>query len=158
MTKKPYIDTSRMGVTGGSYGGYMTVWIIGHTDRFKAAVSERAVKNFDSQWGSSDFGWDFKGYTGTFLYEDVDLYLRMSPSTYAADIRTPLLILHSEDDLRCPVEQAEHLFVTLRLLRRPVELVRFPAESHELTRSGSPVHRVQRFELVVEWFDRHLKD
>ncbi len=73
------------------------------------------------------------------------------------DIHTPLLILHSEEDLRCPVEQAEHLFVTLRLLKRPVELVRFPAESHELTRSGSPLHRVQRFDLVVEWFDRYLK-
>ena len=152
-----FVDGDRLGVIGGSYGGYMTSWIVGHTDRFKAAVSERAVNNFDSQWGSSDFGWDFKGYTGTFLYEDVDGYLATSPTTYAANIRTPLLILHSEDDLRCPVEQAEHLFVTLRLLKRPVELVRFPAESHELTRSGSPVHRVQRFELVVEWFDRYLK-
>jgi dipeptidyl aminopeptidase/acylaminoacyl peptidase len=152
-----FVDPDRLGVIGGSYGGYMTSWIVGHTDRFKAAVSERAVNNFDSQWGSSDFGWDFKGYTGKFLFEDVDLYLRMSPSTYARDIHTPLLILHSEDDLRCPVEQAEHLFVTLRLLKRPVEFVRFPAESHELTRSGSPLHRVLRFELVVEWFDRYLK-
>jgi dipeptidyl aminopeptidase/acylaminoacyl peptidase len=152
-----FVDADRLGVIGGSYGGYMTSWIVARTDRFKAAVSERAVNNFDSQWGSSDFGWDFKGYTDMFLFEDVDLYLRMSPSTYAQDIHTPLLILHSEDDLRCPVEQAEHLFVTLRLLKRPVELVRFPAESHELTRSGSPVHRVQRFELVVEWFDRYLK-
>jgi dipeptidyl aminopeptidase/acylaminoacyl peptidase len=152
-----FVDADRLGVIGGSYGGYMTSWIVGHTDRFKAAVSERAVNNFDSQWGSSDFGWDFKGYTDKFLFEDVDLYLKMSPSSYAQDIHTPLLILHSEDDLRCPVEQAEHLFVTLRLLKRPVELVRFPAESHELTRSGNPVHRVQRFELVVEWFDRHLK-
>ena len=90
------------------------------------------------------------------MFEDVETYLKVSPSTYAENIHTPLLILHSEQDLRCPVEQGEHLFVTLRLLRRPVELVRFPAESHELTRSGSPVHRVQRFELVVEWFDRHL--
>jgi dipeptidyl aminopeptidase/acylaminoacyl peptidase len=152
-----FIDPDRLGVMGGSYGGYLTSWIVGHTDRFKAAVSERAVNNFDSQWGSSDFGWDFKGYTGKFLYEDLDLYRGVSPVTYAENIRTPLLILHSEDDLRCPVEQAEHLFVTLRLLKRPVELVRFPAESHELTRSGSPVHRVQRFELVVEWFDRYLK-
>jgi dipeptidyl aminopeptidase/acylaminoacyl peptidase len=152
-----FVDADRLGVIGGSYGGYMTSWIVGHTDRFKAAISERAVNDFDSQWGSSDFGWDFKGYTGKFLFEDVDLYLRMSPSTYAEDIHTPLLILHSEEDLRCPVEQAEHLFVTLRLLKRPVELVRFPAESHELTRSGSPLHRVQRFELVVEWFDRYLK-
>jgi dipeptidyl aminopeptidase/acylaminoacyl peptidase len=152
-----FVDADRLGVIGGSYGGYMTSWIVGHTDRFKAAVSERAVNNFDSQWGSSDFGWDFKGYMGTFLFEDIETYLKVSPSTYAQDIHTPLLILHSEDDLRCPVEQAEHLFVTLRLLKRPVEFVRFPAESHELTRSGSPVHRVQRFELVVEWFDRYLK-
>ncbi len=152
-----FVDADRLGVIGGSYGGYMTSWIVGHTDRFKAAVSERAVNNFDSQWGSSDFGWDFKGYMGAFLFEDVETYLKVSPATYARDIHTPLLILHSEDDLRCPVEQAEHLFVTLRLLKRPVELVRFPAESHELTRSGSPLHRVQRFELVVEWFDRYLK-
>ena len=152
-----FVDGDRLGVIGGSYGGYMTSWIVGHTDRFKAAVSERAVNNFDSQWGSSDFGWDFKGYMGSFLFEDVETYLKVSPSTYAESIHTPLLILHSEEDLRCPVEQAEHLFVTLRLLKRPVELVRFPAESHELTRSGSPLHRVQRFELVLEWFDRYLK-
>ncbi len=152
-----FVDADRLGVIGGSYGGYMTSWIVGHTDRFKAAVSERAVNNFDSQWGSSDYGWDFKGYMGAFLFEDVETYLKVSPSSYATDIHTPLLILHSEDDLRCPVEQAEHLFVTLRLLKRPVEMVRFPAESHELTRSGNPVHRVQRFEIVLEWFDRYLK-
>ncbi len=153
-----FIDPDRLGVIGGSYGGYMTSWIVAHTDRFKAAISERAVNQFVSEWGSSDFGFDFKGYSGTFLYEDVEGYLKVSPTTYAENIRTPLMILHSEDDLRCPVEQAEQLFVTLRLLKRPVELVRFPAESHELTRSGSPVHRVQRFELVLEWFDRYLKE
>jgi dipeptidyl aminopeptidase/acylaminoacyl peptidase len=153
-----FIDAGRLGVIGGSYGGFMTSWIIGHSDRFKAAVSERSVNQFVSEWGSSDFGWDFKGYLGSFLFEDVSAYLRLSPATYAQNIHTPVLILHSEDDLRCPIEQAEHLFVTLRLLRRPVEFVRFPAESHELTRSGSPAHRVQRFEIVLEWFDRHLKD
>lgn len=152
-----FVDADRLGVLGGSYGGYLTSWIVGHTDRFKAAISERAVNNFTSQWGSSDFGWDFKGYMGSFLFEDVETYLKVSPATYARNIHTPLLILHSEEDLRCPIEQAEHLFVTLRLLKRPVELVRFPAESHELSRSGSPLHRVQRFELVVEWFDRYLK-
>jgi len=152
-----FIDADRLGVIGGSYGGYMTSWIVGHTDRFKAAVSERAVNNLVSQWGSSDLGWDFRGYLGSFLYEDVEAYLRISPSTYAERIHTPLLILHSENDLRCPIEQGEHLFVTLRLLRRPVEMVRFPEESHELTRSGNPAHRVQRFEIVLEWFDRYLK-
>jgi dipeptidyl aminopeptidase/acylaminoacyl peptidase len=157
MRRFDFIDEERLGVMGGSYGGYMTSWIVGHTDRFKAAVSERAVNHFVSQWGSSDLGWDLKGYLGTFLFEDVDEYVRMSPATYAAGIDTPLLILHSEDDLRCPIEQGEHLFTTLRLLRKEVELVRFPAESHELTRSGSPVHRVERFEIILEWFDRHLK-
>ena len=152
-----FIDGDRLGVIGGSYGGYMTSWIVSHTDLFKAAVSERSVNQFVSEWGSSDLGWDMKGYMGVYLFEDVDAYLKMSPTTYAQDIHTPLLILHSEDDLRCPIEQAEQLFVTLRLLKRPVEFVRFPAESHELTRSGSPVHRVQRFEIVLEWFDRYLK-
>jgi dipeptidyl aminopeptidase/acylaminoacyl peptidase len=158
LARFDFVDGERLGVMGGSYGGYLTSWIIGHSDRFKVAVSERAVNNFVSQWGSSDFGWDFKGYIGSFLFEDVPAYLQMSPATYAQDIHTPVLILHSEDDLRCPVEQAEQLFVTLRLLRRPVEMVRFPAESHELTRSGSPAHRVERFRVVLEWLDRHLKD
>ncbi len=152
-----FVDGERLGVIGGSYGGYMTSWIVSHNDRFKAAVSERAVNQMVSEWGSSDFGWDFKGYLGKFVFEDVEPYLKISPATYAERIHTPLLILHSENDLRCAVEQAEHLFVTLRLLKRPVELVRFPAESHELTRSGSPAHRVQRFHIVLEWFDRYLK-
>ena len=152
-----FVDGDRLGVIGGSYGGYMTSWIVGHSDRFKAAVSERAVNQMVSEWGSSDFGWDFKGYMGSFVFQDVQAYLSMSPATYAEHIHTPLLILHSENDLRCVMEQGEHLFVTLRQLKRPVELVRFPAESHELTRSGSPVHRVRRFEIVLEFFDEHLK-
>ncbi len=152
-----FIDGERLGVIGGSYGGYMTSWIVGHTDRFKAGISERAVNQWVSMWGSSDFGWDFKGYFGKFLFEDVQAYLDISPATYAQNVHTPLLILHSENDLRCPIEQAEQLFTTLRLLKREVEMVRFPEESHELTRSGNPVHRVQRFRIVLEWFDRHLK-
>ena len=97
------------------------------------------------------------GYHGEFVHDAVDKYLEISPWTYAKQIETPLLILHSENDLRCNIEQAEALFTTLRLLGKEVEFVRFPAESHELTRSGNPVHRVQRFELVLDWFDRYLK-
>jgi dipeptidyl aminopeptidase/acylaminoacyl peptidase len=152
-----FVDGERLGVLGGSYGGYMTSWIVGHTNRFKAALSERAVNNLVSMYGSSDVGWVFKGYHGEFVHDDVERYLQISPWTYAKQIETPLLIVHSEQDLRCNIEQAEQLFTTLRLLGRDVELVRFPGESHELTRSGNPVHRVQRFELVLEWFDRHLK-
>ncbi len=152
-----FIDPDRLGVMGGSYGGYMTSWIVSHTDRFKAALSERAVNNMLSEFGSSDFGWFHRAYTGVWPFEDVQPYLDQSPTTYAANITTPLLILHSENDLRCNIEQAEHLFTILRLLGREVEFVRFPAESHELTRSGSPFHRVTRLEIVVDWFDRYLK-
>ena len=127
----------------------MTSWIVAHTNRFKAACSERAVNNMVSMYGSSDIGWVFKGYHGDFVHDDVETYLQMSPWTYAKEIETPLLILHSEQDLRCNIEQAEQLFTTLRLLKKDVELVRFPVESHELTRSGNPAHRVQRFELAA---------
>ena len=92
--------------------------------------------------------------TGAFLFENPEAYLRLSPLTYAPNIKTPLLIVHSENDLRCAVEQAEALFTTLRVLKRDVELVRFPAESHELTRSGSPAHRVARFEIILDWLAR----
>jgi dipeptidyl aminopeptidase/acylaminoacyl peptidase len=152
-----FCDPDRLGVMGGSYGGFMTSWIVGHTDRFRAAVSERAVNHLVSFHGASDQGFTFKGYFGSFVWEDVETYLRLSPATYADRVTTPLLILHSEDDLRCPVEQAEQLFTTLRLLGRDVEFVRFPhGEGHELSRSGAPAHRVKRFEIVLDWFARKL--
>jgi dipeptidyl aminopeptidase/acylaminoacyl peptidase len=152
-----FIDPDRLGVMGGSYGGYMTSWIVSHSDRFQAACSERAVNNMYSEFGSADFGWFHRAYTGVWPFEDVGPYLAQSPTTYANKITTPLLILHSENDLRCPIEQAEHLFTILRLLGREVEFVRFPAESHELSRSGSPFHRVTRLEVVLDWFGRYLK-
>ena len=152
-----FCDPDRLGVLGGSYGGYMTSWIVSHTDRFRAACSERSVNNFVLEGGSSDIGWGFKGIVGAYWFEAPDVYLKISPSHYAENITTPLLILHSENDLRCPVGHAEDLFAILRLLKREVELVRFPAESHELTRSGSPMHRVMRFEVILDWFARYLE-
>jgi dipeptidyl aminopeptidase/acylaminoacyl peptidase len=151
-----FCDSERLGVLGGSYGGYMTSWIVSHSDRFKAACSERSCNNFVLEGGSADIGWAFRGYVGAHWFEAPDVYLKISPTTYAANITTPLLILHSEDDLRCPIANAEDLFAILRLLRREVEFVRFPAESHELSRSGSPAHRVMRFETILDWFARHL--
>jgi dipeptidyl aminopeptidase/acylaminoacyl peptidase len=151
-----FLDGERLGVLGGSYGGFMTTWMVGHTDRFRAACSERAVNNFVLEGGSGDIGYMFKAYVGAHWFEAPEAYWQISPSRYAPNITTPLLILHSEDDLRCPIGNAEDLFAILRLLGRDVELVRFEAESHELTRSGSPVHRVQRFELILEFFARHL--
>jgi dipeptidyl aminopeptidase/acylaminoacyl peptidase len=152
-----FIDADRLGVLGGSYGGFMTTWIAGHTNRFQAACSERAVNNLVSAYGSSDVFWAFAGVFGAFLYDDFEAWAERSPTSYARNIETPLLIMHSENDLRCAVEQAEHLFITLRLARKKTELIRFPAESHELSRSGSPTHRVMRFDILLEWFDRHLK-
>ena len=151
-----FCDPERLGVLGGSYGGYMTSWIVGHTDRFRAACSERAVNNFVLEGGSSDISHATKSFVGAHWFEAPEAYLKLSPSSYAADITTPLLILHSEDDLRCPIGNAEDLFAILRILRREVELVRFPVESHELTRSGSPVHRQMRFDVILEFFERHL--
>jgi len=152
-----FCDADRLGILGGSYGGYMTTWMIAHSNRFKAACSECAVNSWYSMHGSSDLGWMFKGFLGSFQFEDPEAWLKISPLSYATNITTPLLIMHSEKDLRCDIEQAEQLFTTLRLLERDVEFVRFPGESHELTRSGNPLHRVQRFEILLEFFDKHLK-
>lgn len=152
----PFIDPKRVGVMGGSYGGYMTSWIIGHTDRFKAAISERAVNNMYTMAYTSDIGAYFRAELGPLYFDDPEEYLRVSPITYVRDIKTPVLILHSENDLRCPIEQAEQLFSALKLLGREVEFVRFPGSSHELSRSGSPKQRVERFEIILDWFGRKL--
>jgi dipeptidyl aminopeptidase/acylaminoacyl peptidase len=157
LERFPFLDADRLGVLGGSYGGFMTSWVVGHTKRFKAALSERAVNHLVSAFGSSDVFWIFERQFGGPMWESVDEWLRMSPATYARDIETPLLVVHSENDLRCNVEQGEHLFTLLRLLGKEVEMLRFPAEGHELSRSGSPLHRVQRFEAILDWFGRYLE-
>ena len=150
-------DPDRMGVTGGSYGGYLTSWIVGHTDRFKAAVTCRSVNDMVSQMLSGDIGGPTFGLYeyGVQPWDDWDLYRRHSPLTYAASVTTPLLIQHSEKDLRCTITQAEELFAVLRSLRRTVRLMRVPDESHELTRSGTPFRRVDNVRLIDQWF-RHF--
>jgi dipeptidyl aminopeptidase/acylaminoacyl peptidase len=152
-----FLDSDRLGVMGGSYGGFMTSWIVGHTDRFQVGISERAVNQFQSEAEESDFGPWFKSEIGAYSWEAPEAYQKVSPSTYAKNIVTPLLIVHSENDLRCPVGQAEGLFSILRTLKREVEFVRFPVEGHELSRSGNPVHRVMRFEIILDWLGRYLK-
>lgn len=151
------IDPQRLGVAGGSYGGYLTNWIVGHTDRFKAAVSERSVTNLYSFYGTSDIGWSFAEFeVGGTPQENAPAYLERSPITYAGRITTPLLILHSENDLRCPIEQAEQLFAALRRRGRTVQFVRFPDEDHNLSRSGQPRHRIERLQRIAGWFERFL--
>jgi dipeptidyl aminopeptidase/acylaminoacyl peptidase len=158
LRRYDWIDPDRIGVMGGSYGGYMTSWIIGHTNRFAAAVSERSCNNLLTIDHGSDIAGSFVSYVGVRHIDDPDAYLRQSPISYVGDMRTPLLIVHSENDLRCPVNQAEELFVALRLLGRTPEFVRFPGESHELTRSGSPRHRMERAAVILDFFRRHLVD
>ena len=151
------VDRDRLGVAGGSYGGFMTNWIVGHTNRFKAAVSMRGVSNFLSMYGTSDIGTFFceRELLGA-PSEQLDRYLRMSPISYVDQVTTPLLMLHGEQDLRCPLEQAEQFFVALRRRGRTVELLRFPEESHNMSRSGRPDRRLLRLERILAWFDRWL--
>ncbi len=156
LDRYPAVDPTRLGVLGGSYGGYLTTWLVAHSDRFAAALSERSVNNLLSEEWTSDIASVFHTEIGVNHLEDPAEYVRMSPITYVRNIHTPLMIMHSENDLRCPISQAEELFVALRLLGRDVEFVRFPGEGHELSRSGSPIHRRQRFEIQLEFFGRHL--
>jgi dipeptidyl aminopeptidase/acylaminoacyl peptidase len=151
-----FVDAERLGILGGSYGGYLTSWAVTHTDRFRAACSERAANNLLSLEWASDAAGAFRTFFGVSHLDDPDLYLRHSPVSYVRDCVTPLLIVHSEGDLRCPVEQADQLFVALRLLERDVEMVRFTGESHELSRSGTPAHRRQRMQIILDFFGRHL--
>ena len=158
LQAKPYIDDERMGVTGGSYGGYMTNWIIGHTDRFKAAVTQRSVVNLVDFYGTSDTGWVWEAvFSGEPPWEDIDSYWRQSPLRYVGNVRTPTLIIHSENDLRCPIEQGEQLFTALKRLGVETELVRFPEEFHGLSRGGRTDRRISRLNHILRWFDRHLK-
>jgi dipeptidyl aminopeptidase/acylaminoacyl peptidase len=151
--ERPSLDANRVGVLGGSHGGFMTTWLVGHSDRFRAAVSERAVNAVDSFTGTSDIGWSF----ASDLYgPDVDQQQAQSPLTYADDISTPLLIIHSEHDWRCPVEQAQRLYVALRARDAEVEMLLFPGEGHEMSRSGLPSHRIARFDAILDWFGRYL--
>ncbi len=158
LRRHAFIDPERLGVLGGSYGGFLTSWAVGHTDRFKAACSERAVNCQYTMFGTSDIGHSFNvaELGGPLPWEDMARYIERSPLTYAKSIVTPLLIIHSEDDLRCPIEQAEQLFVALKKLRREVRFVRFPGENHEMSRSGKPRHRLERFRHILEWFAGRL--
>jgi dipeptidyl aminopeptidase/acylaminoacyl peptidase len=156
----PYIDRERMGVTGGSYGGYMTAWIIGHTDRFKAAVAQRVVSNAISFWGSSDVGILFEDPWADCQppWENFEAYWRQSPMAYIGNARTPTLVIHSEQDMRCNLEQGTQLFLALRRLGVETEMVVFPDESHGLSRIGRTDRRVARLGHIVRWFDRFLKE
>ena len=151
--REPGLDAERVGIMGGSYGGYLTTLLIGRTDRFEAAISERAFTDPVSFVGSSDIGWFFPDvYLGT----DPAQVAAQSALAAAGSITTPTLVIHSEEDWRCPVEQGTRLYVELKRRGVPSELLLFPGEGHELSRSGRPRHRLARFEHILRWWARWL--
>ncbi len=152
-----FIDETKLGVTGGSYGGFMTNWIVGHTNRFKAAVTQRSISNWLSFYGVSDIGYYFSEWevSGDIVSNTEKLW-NHSPLKYVEKIETPLLILHGEKDYRCPIEQAEQLFVALKRQKKQTKFVRFPESNHELSRSGNPKLRIDRLNHISNWFVEYL--
>ncbi len=152
----PWIDTTRLGVTGGSYGGYLTNWIVGHTSLFKAAVTLRSVVNFISDEGTRDGAYGHTRDFGGDLFEKFDLYWDRSPLKYAKNVTTPILILHSDNDFRVPLEQGEQWFRALMHFGKNAEIVMFPRENHNLTRTGEPKHLVESLNWQLYWFDKYV--
>ncbi|MFF5396039.1 prolyl oligopeptidase family serine peptidase [Peribacillus butanolivorans] len=152
-----FIDHEKLGVSGGSYGGFMTNWIVGHTNRFKAAVTQRCISNWLSFYGVSDIGyyfteWEIEGD----IFDSPDLLWQHSPLKYVSNVNTPLLLLHGEKDYRCPIEQSEQFFVALKRQKKEAQLVSFPGETHEVSRSGSPKMRLQHVEEIKGWFNKYF--
>jgi len=155
MVRLGLADPKKLYLTGGSFGGFMTAWLLGHDNRFKAAASQRGVYNFVSMYGASDaltlIEWEFE----TLPWENMERLWDRSPLKYVKNIETPLLIIHSENDFRVGISQAEELHVALHRLKKESAIVRYPREGHELSRSGEPRHRVDRINRIIEWFETH---
>ncbi|MBS4200353.1 S9 family peptidase [Bacillus sp. FJAT-49732] len=153
---KGTLDPNRLGVAGGSYGGYMTNWIVTQTQRFRAAVSMRGISNLYSFFGTSDGGFLQADNYGGPPWVLPEKYMEQSPIKYVANVRTPLLIIHSTLDFRVPIEQGEQFYTALKFQGRNVRMLRFINDTHELSRSGNPWHRVIRLEHILDWFQRYL--
>lgn len=155
----PQIDKSRVGVTGGSYGGFMTNWIIGHTHRFAAAASQRSISNWISMEGTSDIGPYFGlDQSGGNAWENFEQAWRHSPLKYADKCTTPTLFIHSDEDYRCWMVEAYQMYSALKVHGVESRICLFHGENHELSRSGQPKHRIRRLKEITEWFDRYLKE
>jgi dipeptidyl aminopeptidase/acylaminoacyl peptidase len=155
VIEKGYIDKENLFITGGSYGGYMTAWIIGHDHRFKAAAPQRGVYNLISFWSTSDATRLMKDELGFYPWENLENNWEFSPLAYAHKTKTPTRIIHSENDFRVSISQAEEYFSTLLKAGVTAELIRYPEEGHELSRSGKPLHMKDRLEKIVGWFDNY---
>ena len=157
LERYSWLDGTRAAIVGGSYGGVMTNWVISHTTRFKAAITDRSICNWVSMYGTSDIGYRFVGreLRGA-VPHDADRLWQLSPLRYASAVKTPCLIVHSEEDHRCPIEQAEQWFVALKTSGVPVRFVRVPQENHELSRSGRPDRREYRLREYLDWLEQWL--
>ena len=159
LVEQGIADPERLCVTGYSYGGFMTNWIITHTNRFRAAVSGGCVSNLHSFYGSADIGYGFmEAEIGGPPWESIDELLRHSPLMYAANVTTPTLFLHGERDDRCPIDQAEQMYVALKRMGKPAELVRYPNSSHLFILTGKPSYRVDYLDRSLRWFEAHTKN
>lgn len=152
----PWVDVSRLGIIGGSYGGFMTGWVMGHSDRFKAGVTERCLANWISFFGTSDGGWAWNRVTGAYPEEDVLKLWEMSPVRYVPNVSAPLLVMQYEGDDRTPLGQGEEMFNALRRNGKETKLIVFPEESHGMTRIGKPSRRIERMHHIVAWFTERL--
>ena len=153
-----FIDKDRIGVTGGSYGGFMTNWIIGHTDRFKAAASQRSIANWISKFCTTDIGYYFvEDQNGATPWSNYEKLWEHSPLKYADKVNTPTLFIHSQEDYRCWLPEGIQMFTALKYHGVEARLCMFKGENHELSRSGKPQHRLRRLKEITDWFDSHLK-
>lgn len=158
LEKYTNIDKNRLGVTGGSYGGFMVNWIIGHTDRFKCAVSQRSISNWIDDFGTTDIGYYFNpDELGGDVCSGFDKLWQQSPLKYANNAKTPTLFIHSEEDYRCYQTQAFQMFTALKYYGVESRICLFKGENHELSRSGKPKHRLRRLKEITDWFEKYLK-
>ena len=158
LRKFPAIDGDRLAIAGGSYGGFMTNWAIGHTTRFRAAVTDRSIASWISFWGTSDIGPHFtEDQVGGDPWSSEEKLLNDSPLRYVPNVETPLMLVHSMEDYRCWMVEGLEFFTALKKHGKEAELVLFPGENHDLSRVGKPKHRVARLGHYIRWFDRHLK-
>ena len=160
LTAYPQIDPKRVCLTGGSYGGFMTNWIIGHTDRFCCAASQRSISNWLSFYGVSDIGYFFapdQCHGDIFTPEGREILLRQSPLCYAGNVTTPTLFIHSDEDYRCPMAEGLQMYTALVARGVPARLCLFHGENHELSRSGKPKHRVRRLQEITDWFEKYSR-
>lgn len=155
LNDHPEIDQNQLYVMGGSYGGFMTNWIVGHTNRFRAAISQRSISNWISFYGTSDVGAFFVEFQLQRDLSDMEGLWKMSPLAYAKDVETPILMMHSDQDLRCPMEQAEQFYVAMKKHGVESKLITFPQSSHGLSRNGLPNLRMKRFDAILEWLANH---